>query len=338
MSPAATTTVMPSAAAAASLRSTSVRDAVYGRDGRLADAVGDRDDVGQRRAVRRRLERRGEQLEEAERRRRRRRPRRCRCTQRSKRSSCGATIETTMRVERALEDRLDARAAVDLQRGAGEAEAGAVLFDVRGGRRALADDRELHALAAEAGRLQRRDPVGGQQLARGRGPRCPRRSRGRSGPGSSAPAVPVRVGVPPSNGAAAPRRARRRGRRATAARGGLALLHGQPHAGDRVDVALEPLRQLGRVLRERDVLALGRRLVELPVGPEELLRLPDRHGRRRAQVGHVDRRGHVDVLERVLDPVADRLRGAPVALELREGRVLAVGRRRRVARRLHRAL
>ena len=68
------------------------------------------------------------------------------------------------RVERALEDRLDARAVVDLQRRSLRAEAVAERVDVERRRRRLADDRQPWPLALQAGRLQRRDAVGGQDL------------------------------------------------------------------------------------------------------------------------------------------------------------------------------
>src|SRR6185295_321486 len=65
-----------------------------------------------------------------------------------------------------LEDRLDARAVVDLERGALEAEAAAELAHVRGGRGGLADDREPDALSEEPGAVEPGDPVRGLDLVR----------------------------------------------------------------------------------------------------------------------------------------------------------------------------
>ena len=100
---------------------------------------------------------------------------------------------------------------------------------------------------------------------------------------------------------------------------------------------LIPLGQLRRVHRQRHLRA-GAGLVDVPLGPEHLLRLADADRRAHAQVGDVDRRRDPVGLERVHDAVALRRRRAVLALQRRQRRVLAVGRRRRVARRLDRVL
>ena len=71
------------------------------------------------------------------------------------------------RVERALEDRLDADPALWIFSDVPcvpKQERNVLTSD--GGRRRLADDRQPRALALEARRLQRRDPVGGEDLVR----------------------------------------------------------------------------------------------------------------------------------------------------------------------------
>jgi hypothetical protein len=137
VSPAATTVVMPSAAAAVSWRSMSVRDAVYGRT-IDSHSPQDTDHVRQGRAIGGRLQRLGRQLQEAlnvavvvlladrvhpqvEARELRRHHR------------------GDHRVERALEDRLDAPALWIFQRRPLRAEAGTERGHVGGGRRGLAD-------------------------------------------------------------------------------------------------------------------------------------------------------------------------------------------------------
>ena len=82
------------------------------------------------------------------------------CTHRSKRESCGATIETVMASSELSMIGLMLAGVVDLQRRARDAEARAVSVHVGGRRRGLAHDREPDALALQARRVQRCDPVG----------------------------------------------------------------------------------------------------------------------------------------------------------------------------------
>ena len=177
-SPAATTTVMPSAALRRELALDERARGGVGRDRRLADAVGDRDHVRQRRAVRRRLQRRVEQLEEAE-----------------HVAVVGLLVESLHpevealelrrdhrdhhRVERALEDRLDAEppwifsavpAKPKHERNVSTSAAGV------GASPTIASSRP-----GPAGRgLERRDPVRGERAGSGTA-RAARRSRARVG-------------------------------------------------------------------------------------------------------------------------------------------------------------
>ena len=226
---------------------------------------------------------------------------------------------------------------MDLQRGSLRTEAVAELIDVRGRRGRLADDREPDALSAQAGRLQRRDPVRVEDLVReqalgggerGRGRSC-RRTTARRCP--SASACPRRTGPRPRAAA-------------TRLRGGFAcprrrrVVDDQPHAGNDVDVPLHPLRQLRGVHRQRDELVARGRVVDGPLRAEHLLRLADRDGRARSQVGHVDLGRDPLGLEGVLDSVPHRRRRAPLALQLRQRQVLPIGVRLRVAGLLRGAL
>ena len=231
---------------------------------------------------------------------------------------------------------LDAGAVVDLQRRSLRTEAVAELIDVRGRRGRLADDRELDPLSAQAGRLQRSDPVRVQDLVReqplGGGQhawlrRGEARRPNRAGTCRRSPVVGPRGRVrhhPP------PRRvcvSRRRG-----------VVHDQPHAGDHVDIPLHALRQLRSVHRQRHQLIPRRGVVDGPLRAEHLLRLADRHRRPRAQMGHVDLGRHALGLEGVLDSVPHRRRGTPLALQRRERRIFPIGIRLRVARLLRGAV
>ena len=117
------------------------------------------------------------------------------------------------------------------------------------------------ALALQTGGLQRRDPVGRQDLVRvqaaGRS-RAPRGTRRHAAEGRRAR----------SASASRRRRRRRPGRPTSCCRREL-----QAHPGDRVDVALDPLRQLRRVHGQRHLRA-RRGLVDLPLGPNIFCALP----------------------------------------------------------------
>ena len=245
------------------------------------------------------------------------------CTQRSKRDERGSDHRDGHRVERALEDRLDAAGVVDLQRGPLRAEAGAERVDVGGRRGRLAEDRHARALALEPGGLQRRDPVGGQDLVG---------VQAAAGAERGGERARARTRTPACRSASASRRAADHGGRRAAPGAEL-----QAHPGDRVDVALDPGRELRGVHRQRHLRARAG-LVDLPLGPEHLLGLADADRRAHAQVGDVDLRRDPVGLERVHDRVALGRGGAVLARQRRQRRVLAVGRRRRVARRLDRAL
>ena len=231
---------------------------------------------------------------------------------------------------------LDAGAIVDLQRRSLRTEAVAELIHVRGRRGRLADDREPGALSAQAARLQRRDPVRGQDLVReqplggrerdGVG-RAEARRTDRAGTRRRAPVVGTRGRVRHHSPPRRVRMPRRRG-----------VVDDQPHAGDHVDVPLHALRQLRGVHGERDELVARGRVVDGPLRAEHLLRLADRDGRARSQVSHVDLGRYPLGLEGVLDSVPHRRRRTVLALQRRQRQVLPIRVRLRVAGRLRGAV
>ena len=243
VSPAATTTVMPSAALRRELALDERARGGVGGHGRLAHPVGDGDHVAAAARRSRSPAAAARAAGGSRARRRRRRPRRDRAP---RGRSARAAARPSRRPSRRASSRGSAGSSrrVDLQRRAGEAEAGAELVDVVGRRRRLADDRERTPWPCRPAAWSGAMPYAVRSWP-GRGPAARDERAGNCVVEQHGPGVPVRVGVPPSNGAAPRARATRATRR-------LALLHGQPHAGDRVDVALHALGQLRRVHGQRD--------------------------------------------------------------------------------------
>ena len=217
----------------------------------------------------------------------------------------------------------------------GEAEAGAERVEVGGRRRALAHDRDAHALARAArpraaARSRRRSgsgwgtgPVPSSDRRVGWSGRSARRSRCGSGcRRRRTPAPRRRAGGAAATDARGPCRDVRAAARRSCRRCPLS-----PSAASACSPAARragPASTVGRASTWCRTASARCRSMIVDA---------------RAQVGHVERARVTPYgLNAPCDRVADRRRRAVLAAGARERRVLAVGRRRRVARRLHRAL
>ena len=197
--------------------------------------------------------------------------------------------------------------------------------------RCLTQDRDAHALPHQAARVQRIDPVGAQDLVReqtGRRHDC-RRVRLRSTAGvdragaGRCSAIDRRC-PGPSRGR--DRRARRH-----------LLGDVETQARHRVDVPVQARPQLRGVDRERHRLRSAGR-IQIPLRAEHLLRIRDADRRPHTQVRDIDRCRDAIGLERIDDCVSRSRRSTVFLLQRRQRQVLAIARRRRIARRLQRVL
>ena len=214
---------------------------------------------------------------------------------------------------------------MDRQRRPRESEAVAVGRHVIDRRRGFAEDGDANSLALEAAGLQRRDPVGAEDLVREqscRGDHAGRVRRGRTPRADRSGAG----GCPAGNRSETSAPRRRNGRIGCQVRCDV-----EPEARHRVDIPRQARAELRCVHRERHGLVALTRCVQVPLRAEQLLRVSDADRRADSQVRDVDGRCHPVGLERASDGIAPSRRGAVLRLQRRQREVVAVARRGRIA-------